>query len=195
MESTKGYIGLGHGDVRQIGCQKLKGFRERWRRDRRDSSQGVRVCLSFFSTSLVTNFPFKLHASPPRTNSLLNQSLPLSSANSSIPLRNRAQLRHWLKICARHRYLLRGMPLFHTLKQKWGIFSRWLLWVKERHKYASPNLPKELRRRRVRVDEVEVPSIILPCSTPYIVYSYPIPNHPVTQLLFPSRLAVPVRAL
>eukprot|EP00752_Nemacystus_decipiens_P014275 g12696.t1 len=66
----------------------------------------------------------------------------------SVQLFNRARLRNWLRICARLRYLWRGMPLFRELRVKWFVFHRLLELTDQRMRYGTPDLPAVLRRRR-----------------------------------------------
>ncbi|CAM9303164.1 unnamed protein product [Ectocarpus fasciculatus] len=66
----------------------------------------------------------------------------------SVQLYNRQRLRNWLRICARLRYLWRGMPLFRVLRVKWSVFHRLLELTNHRMLYGTPDLPATLRRRR-----------------------------------------------
>ncbi|CAM9849638.1 unnamed protein product, partial [Discosporangium mesarthrocarpum] len=66
----------------------------------------------------------------------------------SISLYNRKRLRNWLRICARLRYLYRGMPLYRNLRSKWAVITALLSAVDSRLRYGTPDLLQTLRRRR-----------------------------------------------
>lgn len=53
-----------------------------------------------------------------------------------------------LRICARLRYLWRGMPLYRQLRVKWSVFHRLLSLTDTRLRYGTPGLPARLKRRR-----------------------------------------------
>ena len=55
---------------------------------------------------------------------------------------------HRLRLCARLRYLWRGMPLYHELRVKWSVFHRLLALTNERLRYGTPGLATSLRRRQ-----------------------------------------------
>jgi hypothetical protein len=62
---------------------------------------------------------------------------------------NYFRLRRWLQICARFRYLLRAMPVFHTLKRKWTSFNRWVGFLEWMRMTRTKGLSQKFRRRRV----------------------------------------------
>ncbi|CAM9425409.1 unnamed protein product, partial [Hapterophycus canaliculatus] len=66
----------------------------------------------------------------------------------SVQLFNRQRLRDWLRICARLRYLWRGMPLFRELRVKWSVFNRLLELTDHRMRFGTPDMPAILGRRR-----------------------------------------------
>jgi len=46
-------------------------------------------------------------------------------------LYNRQKIRNWLRLCARYRYVERGMVLYKKLKDKWKVFNKWLKYLQK----------------------------------------------------------------
>jgi hypothetical protein len=64
-------------------------------------------------------------------------------------LAKRQRLRYYLAVCARLKYLERGMPLYHAMRTKWQVVQRWLALCENHYAWVDPALPIALRRRRL----------------------------------------------
>ena len=51
-------------------------------------------------------------------------------------------------ICARLRYLERGMPIYRALRTKWVVMNTWFTLLENHYSYVTPELPIKLKRRR-----------------------------------------------
>eukprot|EP00939_MAST-03C_sp_MAST-3C-sp1_P001546 g1546.t1 len=61
--------------------------------------------------------------------------------------RRRGRLRNWLRICVRRNYLLRSMPAYRTLRNKWSFFNRWLKYMDRKYNDETPGLCVRVKRR------------------------------------------------
>ena len=56
--------------------------------------------------------------------------------------------RYYLAVCARLKYLERGMPVYRRLRVKHVTLQRWLALCENHYAWVDPQLPIALRRRR-----------------------------------------------
>jgi hypothetical protein len=63
-------------------------------------------------------------------------------------LLNKNRIKNWLRICARFRYLYRGMPVYHRLRTKYMCFLKWLKFLDNKFKLEEYSMGEQLRRRR-----------------------------------------------
>lgn len=71
----------------------------------------------------------------------------------SVAMYRRARLRNWLRICARYRYLLRGMEVYHTLRLRARSFFRWRDNLNKTNLLISRGLKQEIRVRASRLSK------------------------------------------
>ena len=68
----------------------------------------------------------------------------------SFHMRNRQILRNRLRICARLRYLWRGMHIYHELRIQWVLWHRWLRMLENHYMYQTPGLKVAVKVRTER---------------------------------------------
>ena len=66
-------------------------------------------------------------------------------------LHNRQKIRNWLRLCARYRYVERGMVVYKSLKDKWKVFNKWLRYLQKMYVLRSVGISQECTRRRRRL--------------------------------------------
>ena len=87
-------------------------------------------------------------------------------------LHNRQKIRNWLRLCARYRYVEKGMVVYKDLKDKWKVFNKWLKYLQKMYVLRSVGISQECsvrRKRLVLYDKFLVDSKLFPNCYPYQV--------------------------